>query len=119
MQNCIKLATSAAAVASDGLLIRLNLNNTPTTTPTSPTTTPSASALTAQASTAQKSTAEIKFDFMSEIQQVLACKNIILFKAYQFDQELLKRIDAEEHAINIKASIMKDTIKQTTQFIQI
>lgn len=48
---------------------------------------------------------------MTEIQQVLACKNIILFKNYQFDQELLKRIDAEEHAINIKASIMKDTIK--------
>ncbi|GAA5811499.1 hypothetical protein MFLAVUS_004936 [Mucor flavus] len=47
---------------------------------------------------------------MTEIQQALACKNIILFKAYQFDQELLKRIDTEEHAINIKASIMKDTI---------
>ncbi|KAI8890562.1 hypothetical protein K501DRAFT_328517 [Backusella circina FSU 941] len=50
-------------------------------------------------------------DLMTEIQQVLACKNIILFKDYQFDQELLKSIDAEEHAINIKASIMKDTIK--------
>ncbi|KAG1107362.1 hypothetical protein G6F42_016391 [Rhizopus arrhizus] len=48
---------------------------------------------------------------MTEIQQVLECKNIILFKAYQFDQELLKRNDAEEHAINIKASIMKDTIR--------
>jgi hypothetical protein len=34
-----------------------------------------------------------------------------LFKAHQFDQELLKRIDAEEHAINRKASIMKDTVK--------
>lgn len=48
---------------------------------------------------------------MTEIQQVLACKNIILFKAYQFDQELLQRINSEEHAINIKVSIMKDNIK--------
>ena len=34
-----------------------------------------------------------------------------MFKAHQFDQELLKHIDAKEHAINIKASIMKDTVK--------
>lgn len=32
MQNGTKLATSAAAVASDALLIRLKLNNTPKTT---------------------------------------------------------------------------------------
>ncbi|GAA5796739.1 hypothetical protein HPULCUR_002114 [Helicostylum pulchrum] len=119
MQNGTKLATSAAAAASGALLIRLNLNKTPTTIPT---TTPSI-----LASTTQKSTAEIKyndyinfcknkskkygFDLLTEIQQVLACKNIILFKAHQYDQELLKRIDAEEHATNITASIMKDTIK--------
>ncbi|KAI9355210.1 hypothetical protein BD770DRAFT_125741 [Pilaira anomala] len=119
MKNGTKLATSAAAVASDALLIRLKLNNTPKTTPA---TIPSA-----LASTAQQSTEEIKykdyinfcknkskkygFDLMTEIQQALACKNIILLKDYQCDEELLKRIDAEKHAINIKASIMKDTIK--------
>ncbi|KAI7887290.1 uncharacterized protein EV154DRAFT_15267 [Mucor mucedo] len=118
MQNGITLATSAAAVASDALILRLKLN-TPRTTPTA---IPSALASTTQSLTTENKYKDYinfckgkskkhGFDFMSDLQQVLACKNIILFKDYQFDPELLKRIDVEEHSISLKASIINDTIK--------
>jgi hypothetical protein len=52
-----------------------------------------------------------EFNLQTEVQQVLRSKNIILLKAHQVDQELLDRVDAEQLALDIKGSIMKDAIK--------
>lgn len=51
------------------------------------------------------------FDLQTEIQRVLACKNIILFKKHQRNHELFQDVDVEEHAKSIKDSIMLDTVK--------